>query len=47
MRAITAIMTLIIGTGAVQMTTAMVGEGSSALQAPAQSVTVLTVEGMT
>lgn len=47
MRAITAIVTLVIGTGAVQATTATVGQASSALQAPAQQVTVLTVEGMT
>lgn len=47
MRAVTAIMTLIIGTAAVQATTATVGKGGSALQAPAEQVTVLTVEGMT
>lgn len=47
MRAITAIITLFIGIAAVPMTTATVGEGSAALQDSAQSVTVLTVEGMT
>ncbi len=47
MRASTAVIALILWTGVFQATAATVGRGSPALQAPAQQVTVLTVEGMT